>query len=101
MGIRTTVGLQNNNTAFSTALALRHLDHEREVIIETDASDYVSAGVLSQLDNEGVLHPVAYFQINTHLLSAITIYMLKSSWLSLKHLNSGDPSAKVLHIHYN
>jgi hypothetical protein len=47
--------------AFTTALALRHFDYEREVIIETDASDYVSAGVLSQRDNEGVLHPVAYY----------------------------------------
>jgi len=47
--------------AFTTAPALRHFDHEREVIIETDASDYVSAGVLSQQDDEGILHPVAYF----------------------------------------
>jgi hypothetical protein len=31
------------------------------VIIETDPSDYVSAGVLSQQDDEGVLHPVAYY----------------------------------------
>jgi hypothetical protein len=31
------------------------------VIIETDVSDYVSAGVLSQRDGEGVLHPVAYY----------------------------------------
>jgi hypothetical protein len=48
-------------TAFTTAPALRHFHHEREVIIETDASDYVSAGVLSQRDDEGVLHPVAYY----------------------------------------
>jgi hypothetical protein len=48
-------------TAFTTAPALRHFDHEREVIIETDASIYVSAGVLSQRDDEGVLHPVAYY----------------------------------------
>jgi hypothetical protein len=48
-------------TAFTTAPALRHSDHEWEVIIETDVSDYVSAGVLSQWDNEGVLHPVAYY----------------------------------------
>jgi ribonuclease HI len=48
-------------TAVTTAPALRHFDHEWEVIIETDASDYVSAGVLSQWDNEGVLHPVAYY----------------------------------------
>ena len=48
-------------TAFTMAPALRHFDHEREVIIETDASDYVSAGVLSQRDDERVLHPVAYY----------------------------------------
>jgi hypothetical protein len=46
---------------FMTAPTLRHFDHSREVIIETDASDYVSAGVLSQRDDEGVLHPVVFF----------------------------------------
>jgi len=51
-------------TVFTTAPAIRHCDHEREVIIETDASDYLSAGVLSQRDNEGVLHPVANFSRN-------------------------------------
>jgi hypothetical protein len=30
------------------------------VIIETDASDCVSRGVLSQRDDDGVLHSVAY-----------------------------------------
>jgi hypothetical protein len=46
---------------FTTAPTLRHFDHSREVIIETDASDYVSAEVLSQRDDDGVLHPVAFF----------------------------------------
>jgi len=55
------LAFQTMITAFTTALELRHFDHEREVIIETDASDYVSAGVLSQRDDEGILHPVAYF----------------------------------------
>jgi hypothetical protein len=48
-------------TAFTTAPALRHLDQERELIIESEASDYVSAPVLSQRYDEGVLHPVAYY----------------------------------------
>jgi len=43
------------------APALRHFDHEREVINDRDASDYGSAGVLSQPDDKGVLHPVVYF----------------------------------------
>ena len=38
-----------------------HFDAEKEIIVETDASDYVSAGIISQYDNNGVLHPVAYF----------------------------------------
>ena len=49
------------NTAFTTAPILRHFDHDREIIVETDASDYVSAGILSQYDDDGILHPVAFF----------------------------------------
>ena len=49
------------NTAFTTAPILRHFDHDREIIVETDASDYVSAGNLSQYDEAGILHPVAFF----------------------------------------
>jgi hypothetical protein len=30
-------------------------------VIETDASDWVGAGILSQYDDDGVLRPVAYF----------------------------------------
>jgi len=47
-------------TACTTAPVLRHFDHEWEVTIETDASDYVSAGGLSQYDDEGVLRSEAY-----------------------------------------
>jgi len=47
--------------AVTTAPVLRDFDHDGEVIIESDASDYVSTGVLSQHNDEGVLHPVAYF----------------------------------------
>jgi len=32
---------------FMAAPGLRHFNHEMEVIIETDGSDYMSAGVLS------------------------------------------------------
>ena len=40
---------------------LMHFDTKKEIIMETDASDYVSAGIMSQYNNNGVLHPVAYF----------------------------------------
>jgi hypothetical protein len=53
---------------FMTAPILRHFDHEREHIVETNASDCASGGILSQRDDEGVLHPVVYFP-KTHSLS--------------------------------
>lgn len=38
-----------------------HFDLNREMIVETDASDYVSVGVCSQYDNDSLLHPVAFY----------------------------------------
>jgi hypothetical protein len=40
---------------------LCHFDYDREVIVETNTSNYISASILSQYDNEGVLHAVAFF----------------------------------------
>jgi hypothetical protein len=51
----------NLKTAFTTAPILRHFDYDREVIVQTDASDFISARVLSQYDDNGVLHPIAFF----------------------------------------
>ena len=48
-------------TAFTTASVLAHFDPDREILVETDASDYVSTGVMSQHDDNGILHPVAFF----------------------------------------
>ncbi|KAH0358992.1 hypothetical protein KCU65_g10159, partial [Aureobasidium melanogenum] len=47
--------------AFTSNTILRHFDPDRETIVETDASDFVSGGILSQYDNEGILRPVAFF----------------------------------------
>ena len=49
---------------FISVPILMHFDAEREIIIETDASDYVSAGIMLQYDENGVLHLVAYFSKN-------------------------------------
>ena len=46
---------------FTSAPILAHFDYEKECIVETDASDNVSAGVLSQYGEDGKLHPVAFF----------------------------------------
>jgi len=47
--------------AFMSVPILRHFDYDREIIVETDASDYFSAGILSQHDDDGVLHPMAFY----------------------------------------
>ena len=57
---RCTASFKALKAAFTSAPTLRHFDPEREVWVETDASDYVSSGILSQKDDQGILHPVAF-----------------------------------------
>lgn len=52
---------QQLQQAFTSAPVLMQFDPERAIIIETDTSDYVSAGILSQHDDAGILHPVAFY----------------------------------------
>ena len=47
--------------AFTSDVILRHYNPDHKIVVETDASDYVSGGILSQYDENEVLHPVAYF----------------------------------------
>ena len=47
--------------AFTFDVILRHYDSNREIVVEIDASDFVSEGILSQYDEQGELHPIAYF----------------------------------------
>ena len=46
---------------FVTAPVLQHFDPEKDIDIECDASDWMVGGVMSQKDDDGVLHPVAFF----------------------------------------
>ena len=52
---------QKLKDSFTSAPILKHFDLEKEILLETDASDYVSAGILSQRNEEGILHPVEFF----------------------------------------
>jgi len=45
---------------FTMAPILAHFDATKHVIIETDASDFAIGAILSQIDKEGRLHPVAF-----------------------------------------
>ena len=43
---------------------LRYYDRSRPAVLETDSSDYVNGSVLSQADDNGVLHPVVFYSKN-------------------------------------
>ena len=47
--------------AFTSEVILKHYNPDIKIVVETDASDYVSGGILSQYDENDVLHPIAYF----------------------------------------
>jgi len=48
-------------TSFTTAPILCRFDHDRNIVLETDASDFVYIAILSQYDDDGILHPLAFF----------------------------------------
>ncbi len=43
---------------------LRHFDQTHETILKTDSFDYVNDEVLSQYDDEEVLHLIAFYNKN-------------------------------------
>jgi hypothetical protein len=45
---------------FTSVPILAYFNLDWDIIVEMDASNYVSAGVLSQYDNDNVLYPMAY-----------------------------------------
>ena len=76
--------------------------------METDASDYVSAGVLSQLDDEGILHPVAFFskkhsptKCNYEIYDKELMAIVRCFEEWRPHLESADHPIKVLSDHNN
>lgn len=52
---------ENLKQLFCTAPILALYDPDLECIVETDASDHVTGGILSQPSKDGLLRPVAYF----------------------------------------
>lgn len=46
--------------AFTSAPVLMHFNLKKPIIVETNASDYVSAHILSQHDDDGIFHLVAF-----------------------------------------
>ena len=47
--------------AFTSDVILCHYNSDLKLVMKTDASDYVSGGILLQYNENDVLHPVVYF----------------------------------------
>jgi hypothetical protein len=94
--------------AFTSAPILRHFDPDKPIVVETDASDFVSGGVLSQPDEENVLHPVAYFskkhspaECNYEIYDKELLAIVRAFEEWRLHLESAPESIKVLTDHKN
>ena len=48
-------------SAFTSAPVLHHFDPAKEITLETKTSNLVSVGILPQPEDEGILHPVAFY----------------------------------------
>ena len=52
--------------AFTSAPILHHFDPALPPIVETDASDYAVAGILSLRTDDGDIHPIAFYSRTLH-----------------------------------
>ncbi|KAI0993387.1 Transposon Tf2-6 polyprotein [Podosphaera aphanis] len=55
------IAFQALKNSFTKAPILLHFDPDRKCVVEVDSSDWAHGGILSQFDNNNILHPVAYF----------------------------------------
>ena len=92
--------------AFTTAAVLARFDFERGAVVETDAAHYVSVGVLSQYDGQGILHPVAFFskmhapaKCNYEIYNKKLLAVMRAFEEWMAELRSVANSVKVL-THY-
>lgn len=75
--------------AFTTAPVLHHWEPDRQLTVETDASDYAIAGILSLTTKAGELHPIAFhsqtltgaeLNYNTHDKEFLAIFKSFKAW---------------------
>jgi len=87
---------------------LRHFDPDRPIVVEIDASDFVSGGLLSLTDEEDVIHPVAYFskkqsptECNYEIYNKELLAIVRDFEEWRPHLESAPEAIKVLTDHKN
>ena len=93
--------------SFTSAPILAHYDPRLETWVETDASDFVVSGILSQM-HEGVLKPVAYFskkmspaECNYEIYDKELLAIVESFVIWRPELAGVEQSTKVYSDHKN
>ena len=93
---------------FTTTFILVYFDFEKECILETDLSDNISAGILSQYGDDGLLYPMAFFsrkylpqEINYEIYNKKLLAIIKSFEQWRPMLEGAGLSIKILTDHRN
>ncbi|GAW06702.1 retrotransposon nucleocapsid protein [Lentinula edodes] len=90
---------ENLKTAFTSAPILAHWEPNRPIIVETDASDYAIAAILSIQTVDGEIHPLAFLSrtlhtvelnYDTHDKELLAIFEAFKAWRHYLE-GSGDP----------
>ena len=93
---------------FTTALILAHFNSTKEIIVETDASDWVFTEILSQYSDDNILCPVTFFlkkhsvqEVNYEIYNKelLTIICAFEEWWS--ELKGSAFSLKIITDHQN
>src|SRR6201999_3545661 len=95
--------------AFTSAPILAHFHPDCQIIVETDASNYAVAAILSQVDpNDKLVHPVAYYsrsmspaELNYEIYDKelLAIHAAFKEWCS--YLEGAAHTVKVITDHKN
>ena len=98
----------NLKIAFTTALILLHYDPNKQTVIKTDASDYMTAGIFFQYDDNGQLKPVVYFfckmnpaKCNYEIYDKELLTIIKAFELWKSELKNAEEPVQVIIDHKN
>ena len=94
--------------AFTSDVILCHYNSDLKLVIKTDASDYVSEEILSQYDENSVLHSVMYF-FKKHSPAEYNYEIYNKELMAIVHtfkewhpeLKGSSTSVKVITDHKN
>ena len=77
---------------------MRHFDKFKETILKTDFSNYVNGEILSQYDNESVLHLMIFYNKNLTLIECNYQIYDKKLFVIIRYLKHWRPELKCINI---